>query len=891
MKNNEKNYKYKISVILAVYMVEEFIEEAVESLINQTLDFKKNVQLVMVDDGSTDSSGAICDKYKELYPDNIVVVHTENSGLSSARNVGLRYVEGKYVNFFDPDDILTENTVESVVNFFEANHDATDIVSIPLCYFGDMTGPHHLNDKFSDGTRVIDLRKEYQYVQLSLASSFVKHEVATSMFFEDKLIVAEDAEQILRILLRKPFLGVVHDCEYKYRRRGGSRVTLGSTKKGWYNDYVKLFTLKSMYAARDMYGYIPRFVQNTVMCDLQWRLIEKERPKILNDEEFEEYKQLIATSISLIDDEVVMRQRHITIDTKLALLAEKHGKEKFVTSSIENVFYGFDSNVLHKFSSNTLQLSFLEFDSDKILLTIRQVVFATDDAKECYIVSGEKKIAAKEIRRSTHIKFIGYPISYHLICRFEIPIDTFTSKETRIGFYTVVNGVSVMSENITVGRFFPISLKYESSYYYRDGLMFCARENELIIRKAKKGEARRQERHLRRELWHSNKLGERKAIIARALARIYKFFHKKPIWIISDRLNKAGDNGEALFRHLKSTKMKKVDYYYAITKCPDYESLKPLGNVIDRGTLKYKILHLAADFVISSHADDFVINPFSNYNAAYKDMLGPKKFVFLQHGVTKDDISGWLNKFSKNICGFVVAAYPEEKSMFEYDYFYSPENVWLTGFARFDRLYHDEKKYITLMPTWRSYLMDGYDVKTGVWNISHNFKYSEYFRFYNSLINDERLLSACESHGYTLAFLPHPNIIPHISVFDKDPRVKFFSLSDEYKDVYAQSNLVLTDYSSAVFDFAYMRKPVVYAQFDKDSFFAGEHVYTKGYFDYERDGFGEVAYNYEQTVKTLISYIENDCALTEEYKKRTDSFFAFNDKNNCQRIIDRILKA
>ena len=89
--------------------------------------------------------------------------------------------------------------------------------------------------------------------------------------------------------------------------------------------------------------------------------------------------------------------------------------------------------------------------------------------------------------------------------------------------------------------------------------------------------------------------------------------------------------------------------------------------------------------------------------------------------------------------------------------------------------------------------------------------------------------------------------------------VKFLDANAQYRDIYAQSNLVITDYSSACFDFAYLRKPIVYCQFDREEFFAGEHVYTKGYFDYERDGFGEVEYDLESTVDRIIEYMENGC--------------------------------
>ena len=82
----------------------------------------------------------------------------------------------------------------------------------------------------------------------------------------------------------------------------------------------------------------------------------------------------------------------------------------------------------------------------------------------------------------------------------------------------------------------------------------------------------------------------------------------------------------------------------------------------------------------------------------------------------------------------------------------------------------------------------------------------------------------------------------------------------------------------------------MYCQFDQDEFFAGDHVYTKGYFDYENDGFGEVTYNINDLVDIIIQYMTNGCILNEIYRKRIIEFFAFNDNNNCKRILNKLIE-
>ena len=100
-----------------------------------------------------------------------------------------------------------------------------------------------------------------------------------------------------------------------------------------------------------------------------------------------------------------------------------------------------------------------------------------------------------------------------------------------------------------------------------------------------------------------------------------------------------------------------------------------------------------------------------------------------------------------------------------------------------------------------------------------------------------------------------------------------------------ESMLMLTDYTSAVMDFAYMQKPVLYYQFDYDKY-RNEH-FKEGYFNYERDGFGKVVYD-EKSLLTELESLVKTPVMTEEYKARLESFFPLRDKNNCERIYEAI---
>ena len=146
----------KVSIIVPVYNVEGYIEECLSSLCEQTY---TNIEIIVVDDGSTDRSGNICDMYSQK-DQRIVVYHKENGGLSSARNYGLLYIKGEYVTFIDSDDYLNSNAIEIMLSNLINNE--ADVVE---CCFVDKKSK--LKDKviyFNDVEEAMKALKEREGV-------------------------------------------------------------------------------------------------------------------------------------------------------------------------------------------------------------------------------------------------------------------------------------------------------------------------------------------------------------------------------------------------------------------------------------------------------------------------------------------------------------------------------------------------------------------------------------------------------------------------------------------------------------------------------------------------------------------------------------------------------
>ena len=193
-----------------------------------------------------------------------------------------------------------------------------------------------------------------------------------------------------------------------------------------------------------------------------------------------------------------------------------------------------------------------------------------------------------------------------------------------------------------------------------------------------------------------------------------------------------------------------------------------------------------------------------------------------------------------------------------------------------------------IIPTWRAYLVEN-DRRKGIRSLKDGFEKSNFFKIYSRLLSDKRVIEAAHEFGYKILFVCHPNMKGTKEYFEKN-EATIVEESASYSKLFAETDLLITDYSSVGFDFAYLRKPMIYYQNDIEEFFSGNHTTQKGYFNYEKNGFGEVEYTLEKLVDRIVEYLENDCKLKQKYRDRIDSFFAFNDKKNCQRVFERIIQ-
>ena len=356
-------------------------------------------------------------------------------------------------------------------------------------------------------------------------------------------------------------------------------------------------------------------------------------------------------------------------------------------------------------------------------------------------------------------------------------------------------------------------------------------------------------------------------------------YRDREIWLVSERGADARDNGYHFYKYLRE-KHPEVEAYYMITAdSADRRKVEALGNVVLRGTLQHYLLFIAAEHKISTHIVGY--SPWIYFYFRFGSwLLWKGKRIFLQHGVIKDNLTG-LYREKTNVDIFICGAKPE------YDYvsanFHYDDEVKYTGLARYDAL-HDAKTkdQILLMPTWRIFLGNCTERELAK---------SDYVTKWNAVLRDPRLLAVLKQAGKTLMFYPHYEVQKnYLHLFSSDDPSVVIADFDHYdvQQLLKESQLLVTDYSSVFFDFAYMKKPCVYYQFDEERFFTGH--YQKGYFDYREMGFGEVLTEHDALVDAIIGYLESGCQMKEEYAQRIEGFFPLHDTRNCERIFKEIQK-
>ncbi len=831
--------EFEFSVIIPTHNSALGIEKTINSLINQTLDFKKNIEIIVIDSNSIDNTEEICSEYAEKFPKNIKFIQNDSQ---IAKNAGIRNASGRYINFLESNDYISQNTLNSILNFIKNNPEA-DLIATPMYYYKNGRKEKYLNCPIKN-TELVNLLKEPSKSQFLGPSTFIKKESIKDCEFSNSF--NENITFLNEILIDNPILGICSDGSYFIENIEEKVLPTEDVEIDGenYDKFVEENLTSLIAKNKNKFSRIPKFTQYSILNHMHWILsIEKSKEEI-------DLSPLKETA-KIIDDEIILNNELIENDEKILLFILKYG--------------GINEELKEKLCLDTVSIDTYDIIQGKLVVLASLTNVSKRDVE--IFINGQK-IKTKNLRFPQKDK-ISLGHMYGKDYSFEIEIPLSTSKKYEIEFKS---GNKTLNIDFSRPCNFSKAVGYAKTKHYLSTL----KDNKITIKKKTTLNWIVQELKTLFNMVKNHEPGFEKAIPFRIAYMItYPFLRNKKIWFYMDRPEESDDNGLHLFKYAVNKDPDINKYFILSSKNKDFKEIEKIGKIIPYKSLKHRLLGLFAENIITSHPDNEVIYPFWGGYPFFAGLLKSNN-IFLQHGILKDDISSWLNKSNMNLSFFLVSSKKEYDSTFKYPYNYDENVVQMLGLPRYDNLKNvEDRKQIIIMPSWRRNLTrksNEYILET------------EYYKRFNSLINNKKLIKKARENNYEIIFRPHPKVYNFIDLFDKNDYVKIDYEKVKYQTLFNNGSLLITDYSSVAFDFAYLYKPVIYYQYGDDYHFNVEN----SFFDYETMGLGEICKDESELVDLIIEYIENDCKIKEKYSKRIQDFFIFTDKNNCKRVHEAI---
>ncbi len=825
----------RFSIVSAVYNVARYLDDFIASIEAQTFPLDR-VEILAIDDGSTDESLARLREWSAARPGLVTVLTKPNGGQASARNLGMRQARGEWITFTDPDDMINPEYLAVTDEFLRANP-ATDMIGCRRILLIDATGEraeHPLDHHFALGSRLVDLDSSPTHFYASAPCAFLPlarlRELGVE--FDEQIRPSfEDAHMVGQYLLAipSPQVGFLVAAEYLYRRRDDSTSESSFKDPGRYTTVPRRGYLDLLRRAAERPGGIPAWVQNLIIYDLSWSFAYEDRMSEAGGGArgpvAEEFHELLAEIASHLQPELIARFNARTIP------------------------YLWRELLAHGYSDSPWRPD---------------------------VVVRDRRDHRAKLDRIRY-RYTG-----------DLPIETF-----------LVDGAPAQ----------PVHAKSRDLDYFdrlmlRERLVWLPRgEVSVALDGTEVAVLRADPRPPYRDKWPGVKkksapqrrLPTREQMIRRASrTRLVRHFYRRA-WVLIDRVHDADDSAEHLFRWMREHRPEANAWFVIEKGTVDQRRLRSAGvrRVVPYGSLRWKLLMLNCDHLVSSHADNAITKP-----AALRELVpSPSwRYSFLNHGVIKDDLSGWLNP--KDIEIFVTSTPGEYESICGEGtrYTYTSKEAALTGMPRFDKVREaglrfppDKRDLLLIAPTWRSWLVAPLAPGSQRRVLATGFAESEFARQWRAVLGAPELGEFAERMGLQVATLLHPNLQAVSDELQLPSYVTQFGfVGHDVRELFARSRVVVTDYSSMAFNAAYIDRPVVYFQFDHEAMFGGAHVGRGGYFKYPRDGYGPVTYDAAAALAAIREIVERGPEPAEEYRQRIAQAFPERDGRCSERVYEAI---
>lgn len=761
--------RVSVSVIIPLYNTASYIAECIESVLAQTL---KGIEVIVVDDGSTDGGDKLVEQYCAQYP-QVKLLRQERKRQGAARNLALTYAAGEYVSFLDSDDTIPEDAYEKMVAVAK-QYDSDMVCGIQQSFsqWRKWIGvPVHQREfnRLIERTTIGEMPTLIQDIsacnRLIRRDSIEKH----AMRFPEGT-AGEDLDFMARMYLKCDVITILPEVVYNYRGRDDSRTSRISPQ--FFEDRVAVTeSLEQAFAEKDALDIYQRLLRSEVR-----KLVGNRFLKVIKQSAYDEQLQIFGIIGRLV--------------SKLSAEDMRSAEDYALREQVR-----------------IIMLSAQEYEAlvayENAPRSPRYLTLLKSDASKAQLFEPMMRMQFEGLARFERVQKIQNSRVFAVASR----VTLLVAKCLKLA--STVKGLPM--------------LKY-----------FAAAPA---------------------------------AKLAGALQP------SKSIWLMDERIaSSAEDNGYFFFKHLRQTYPQLPVFYVLKRNSPHWSIVAPLGNVVAQFSWKHAYLLWRARVMLSTDSFRGLDYPSESLPRLRRKTLN----VFLQHGVAGNKTMTYTREnypyFSQ-----VIVSNAIEQAFFSGHYGFTPQQVKLTGIARLDALAPrrgaERSRKILVAPTWRRWLKGEEQIQA-----------SRYYYAWNSFLTSSGLAELLERHQMELYFRPHFNMMHFIDEFEKgSPRVHVIrDLDQPLHHLIREADLLITDYSSVMYDFFYQEKPVLGYMFDRHEW----EVQPPGppHLDYERDLALELVTTEDALLQQLQQCLAGGCEMSADKRGRLDKLFSHRDDGNCERI-------
>lgn len=841
-------FEYKVTVIVPVYNAEKNIDRTMQSLFQQTI-APELVEIILIDDGSTDGSPAACDRYAREY-ENVRVIHQENKGVSAARNAGIQAAQGKYLLYLDSDDTISEESLKNITEFFDLHYEEIDVVTYPLLnhYEDGTTGLHWRYDKYLRATTVYPLEK-YPHIAQTTINVCVKNQ-ADNQLFDTQMALVEDQLHNTKLLSRLAKIGFVKEAQYNYFRTMGSSSAAKLSPYYSFDAYILAFL--QFLDIGDCNKLMKRYCESMILYNINWRLVSSILlPHHLSGQEYAAAMQTFVSVLNKIPNRDILTYPDMDEVHRYYLLSLKTENRPFVSAEGEAFAVVDVTGELRRYKDMLTVVTRSSIENGKLYLLayVKCLVasFLQGPPSVYAVINGYQRKKLGTFTSDFNCYYSKMKTGDFPAFHFEIDLKEVKTLSFEVAFYGCTYKTKFWFTK-TQG------LANQLQYYLTDGnYRVSASKDTLLVEEGQYPAPRPP--------------ANTKITVCRTLMGTS---HQR-IWLYVDRIG-VYDNAYYQFKHdIAINDGVKRYYIFDGEQSEVYHLFTGLERtrLVKFNSPRHKILYSNAEYVLTSFVDAVYYRPFDLETYSYYRGVCRAQIIYLQHGILHAKLPQYRKE--KLEVDKVVISGEYERNLFTNECGFRETDLIPSGMPRLDIPDRGRraKKKILYAPSWRDYLTRGFINRCWQPVSASDLQNSSYFKGLVNFLSDPKLLDGLREYGYSIELKLHPIFKMYEDIFKDALPLQSFPSDEIRTEEYAA---LITDFSSYLFDFAYLNRPIFNYVPDIVEFKAGLNSYRELYIPLE-EGLGLFLPHMDEMVNQIVKSMRNGFSLQPVYKERMDKVF------------------